>query len=120
MKVDKQMIIITDNQETNIPDGNIGILSFTYLHGKLEFDAGYDRYGIIGYEEYGFVLQHSQFIAVDSEKTGLYPCVYNNKPCTLFLWVGDIGHYHGLVVYNDDHEYYSDAREKFESKAKFI
>lgn len=119
MKVDKQMIIVPDIQETNIPVGNIGILSFTYLHGKLELDAGRDRYGIIGYEEHGFVTTHHHFIDVDSKKTGIYPCVYNKKPCTLFLWVS-VDYYRGLVVYNDDHEYYSDAREKFESGANFI
>lgn len=114
--MNRPLIIIPDTQEKNIPDGTLGRFSFTYLHGKLETDCEYDCYSVIGFEQYGFELRNEgHLIKEDNTKTGIYPCTYNDKDCTLFLWFND-NHYHGLVTYNDDTKYYDDAKNKYDCK----
>jgi len=94
---------IVSNSEMN-SDNNYVIkrLGFTYLHGKLEDDAGHDIYLLKNCELPADIL--TTIIEQDSLKDGMYPCHFNNKPCTLFYWKCTFNRYHGLVVYDDDIE----------------
>ena len=115
------MIIVPDTQEKNIPEGIQGRLSYTYLHGRLEDDCGYDCYNLVGFEKFGFEQKDEySSIIVDVDKTGLYPCTYQETACTLFLWVGNDNTYRGLIVYNDDEIGYRHAKYVYELKKDLI
>ncbi len=87
-------------------------VSWSYLHGQLEDDAGYDCFGVQGVDE------------VDGKailKEGIYSCSFNDKECTLYYWCcsGIEGH-KGLAVYNDDEKSVKYAKKCFDNKESFI
>ncbi len=91
-------------------------LSFTYLHGKLQDDAGYDIYLFDNCE-----LETDGVFFIDHKKMedGKYPCQYNDKPCTLYFWHDKSERPHGLVVYDDDLEFVEEAESKLTEKPFF-
>lgn len=98
------MIIIPDNYKTiRIP--------YTYLHGKLEKDVGYDCYELALKEEL-FQLNENDRVIVDPKNNGMYQLFFNTKACTMFLWTIDgTPKQRGLVVYNEDIKSYTYALE---------
>lgn len=78
---------------------------WSYLHGKIETDAGFDIFGI------------KERIPT---KDGIYKCVFEKKECTMFLWNRMGSSPSGLVVYNDDKNAYEDAENKYKNKEMFI
>jgi hypothetical protein len=106
--------IVPDTQE-NYDELKPKRLSYTYLHGQLESDCGYDCYGISNCD---LPLKKDSDTMIDHTllKDGEYPCVYNNKPCTLYFWHCSINHPHGLVVYNDDLDSVEYAKSKLLEK----
>ena len=109
------LIIIPHTQEfDNIPNARI---SYCYLHGKLENDARYDCFGFGGTFS-GRILEddsRESYIRPGVLSDGIYPAVFNNKPCTFYYWNSQdtYGRHRGLVVYNDDTEAVEYARDKF-------
>lgn len=89
-------------------------LGYTYLHGKLEDDAGYDVYLIKNSDLNNLTKR------VEDLKTGKYPCYFNNKPCTIYYWESGSNHPHGLVVYDDDTESVSYTEKCFNEKESVI
>lgn len=120
----KPLIIIPDNdKELNALYPIQGRLSYTYLHGQLETDCGYDCYSIANPSEYGFeVVEQGYYIIEDENKSGIIPCIYKDKECTLFLWIRPNfrKQWGGLVVYNDDKEAYNYAIECYNNKESCI
>jgi hypothetical protein len=115
----EKLIIIPDNdKELNNKYPEQIRLSYTYLHGKLEEDCRYDLYNIAKENSFGF-KEKDGIVEPDKEMTGLYPCLYKDKDCTLFLWVVN-NMFRGLVVYNDDVEGYKFAMDKYMKKEKTI
>ncbi len=115
-----KIVIIPDTQKENIPEGKQGRFGFTYLHGKLETECHYDCYNILNPEEHGFNLEDdSNYITDDENKRGIYPCTYNGKDCTLFLWYSRF-RFRGLVVYDDDTEAYQYAKTSYENNKSII
>ena len=114
----KKIIIIPDTDtELSEKYPKQGRLSYTYLHGVLETDCGYDCYNIANPEEHGFKVKDNTFITPDKAMTGIYECTYNGKDCTLFLWVRKyFDKFGGLVVYNDDLEALEYAKECYENQ----
>ena len=94
-------------------------LGYTYLHGELEKECGYDIYGFINCE-LPLVKEDCSYIDDSALKNGDYPCVYKNKKCTLYFWHDNINRPHGLVVYNDDKESVRYAKEMLKLKPIFI
>jgi len=90
-------------------------LSFTYLHHKLEDDAGHDVYY---FYECSLPKRYPDSQVIDDSlvEDGLYQCGYNGKKCTLFFWHDIRKSPHGLVVYDDDQIAVKDAWKKYEEK----
>ena len=112
-------------------------ISYTYLHGKIESDAGYDIFGIKGWglldglnlenNYLGSEYNRKRGTKVDVNLTGVHNCTFNNKPCTFFLWTANhwdshsgIVRYHGLVVYDDDKEAYEYALNKYIERTEHL
>lgn len=118
----KRIIIIPDyDKALNKRYKKQGRLSWTYLHGDLETDCGYDCYNIANPEDFGFNLD-GPFIKEEKDKCGIIECQYKRKPCTLFLWFDKSGerHWHGLVVYDSDKKAYAYAEECYNNKEMCI
>lgn len=96
-------------------------ISYTYLHGKLEKDCGYDCFGFVDCE---LPLQYNCDTYIDTAEMvgGIYPCEYNGKGCLLYLWfTPNKNRYsgsesHGLAVYDDDIEAIQWAEKCFVDK----
>lgn len=70
--------------------GLVNRIPFTYLHGKLEDDIGYDVFFYFGKE---------------ITKSGIYECFLDNKKCIFYVWdVKGSNRFKGLVCYADDVE----------------
>ena len=112
------MTIISDLHPNYDSMGCVRI-SWTYLHGKLESDAGYDCYGVLNCV---FPVREDIPQLVDRTKmeTGIYPCQYQDKPCTLYFWKCTYLDPHGLVVYDDDVDAVAYAKKKYDEKSTFI
>lgn len=93
-------------------------LGYTYLHGKLEEDAGHDVYCLKNCDLPADIL--TRRIEQSSLKDGMYPCIFNNKPCTLYYWKCNFNDYHGLVVYDDDSESVKYANDCLNNKETVI
>ena len=91
-------------------------LGYTYLHGKLEEECGYDIYRI---KNCDLPLHYpsSTYINDTEMKDGKYPCHYQGKDCTLYFWHSSDQRPHGLVVYNDDKESCKYAQENMDKKS---
>lgn len=97
---------------------NLVRLGYTYLHGKLEDDAVHDVYSL---KNCDLPIQKlTTRIQQNSLKDGIYPCHFNNKPCTLYYWKCNFNLYHGLVVYDDDIESVSYAEKCFNENESVI
>jgi len=76
----------------------------TYLHGNIQDDFGYD---IFSFNEKKDM----------PTKPGIYHWIINEKPVTFFLAKRKsnkiLSKYMGLMVYDDDKEFYIDAIEKY-------
>jgi hypothetical protein len=109
--------IISTNQD-NYNELKPKRISYTYLHGKLEKDAGFDCYGIINsdleVEEDG-----DDYVNTNKLEAGKYPCLYKGKQCTLYFWKNNMNN-RGLVVYNDDLASVKYAKECFEKKVSSL
>ena len=75
-------------------------LSWTYLHGQLETDAGFDIYNI-GDSIWDFTKNDDGAFLEANIPQGIYECEYNGKLCLLYFWYSS-RRQHGLVVYKDD------------------
>jgi len=95
-------------------------ISYCYLHGQLQDDAGYDIFGFLDFpaEIKKDELNGERYIDAEMIKEGIYPCEFERKPCTFFYWLEPSrpGGHGGLVVYDDDIESYEYAKECYESK----
>lgn len=107
--------IIPDTQETDLKTKR---LSYTYLHGQLETDCGYDCYAFANCDLP--VHDNSNYIDHNQLKDGEYPCIYQNKSCTLYFWHCNRNSPHGLIVYNNDLESVEYAKNKLKEKSNFI
>lgn len=124
----KRIIIIPDHDKVlNKRYEKQGRLGYTYLHGQLEEDCGFDCYNIANPEEFGFIIEDSNakyastLITPKSSQQGLIKCQYKRKPCTLFLWMDNFrDHFHGLVVYDFDKESYAYAEKCYNNKESCI
>jgi hypothetical protein len=87
-------------------------LTWTYLHGQLETDCGYDCYGMINHN---FPTHNDEPRRIDHSRIedGKYAMEYKGKKCTLYFWHDDFERPqpHGLVVYDDDAESVAYAEE---------
>jgi len=125
------LVIVPHTQEfENVPNARI---SYCYLHGKLENDARYDCFGFGGTFS-GRILEDTfsgrileddsrdSYIRPEVLSDGIYPAVFNNKPCTFYYWNSQdtYGRHRGLVVYNDDTEAVEYARDKFINKESHL
>lgn len=81
---------------------------WTYLHGELESEVGYDVY----------TLKNCN-LNLDTLNKGIYKLNYNGKICLLYYWTGSF-HDHGLVVYEDDIEANNYAQMNYDSESSFI
>ena len=114
----KRLIIIPDHdKKLSNRYKNQGRFSYTYLHGDLETDCGFDCYNIANPLDFGFEMD-AVFIKEDPAKCGIIKCQYKRKPCTLFLWMDR--HYHGLVVYDSDIDAYKYAEDCYNRKEILI
>jgi len=95
--------IIVSDLDPNYDALNPSRLTWTYLHGKLESDCGYDCYGMI---DHSFPTDPNEPRRIDHSKIedGKYAMEFDNKKCTLYFWHSHDGRPHGLVVYDDDVE----------------
>jgi len=80
-------------------------IPFTYLHGKLESENGYDIFSIAE--------------PVPTE-AGIYPCLVGKVKATLYFWLTSFGETHGLVVANDDFEAIQYAEKCYKEKADIL
>lgn len=85
-------------------------ITFSYLYGKLESDAGFDAFGVQGVDING----------MGTLTEGIYPCYFNNKKCTLYYWCFGEDYYRGLAVYDDDKKSVIYAKKCFENKGGLI
>lgn len=76
---------------------------FTYLHGQLQYENGYDIFGVVAPFDF---------------RPGIYPCkvIGFEKEATFYLWNGTDLRLHGLVVFNDDLKEVEYAKKCYESK----
>ena len=125
--VDGVMQIIPETKEFDEQSKDAIRISYTYLHGDLQNDAGYDIFGIKGWALLDSLNLENNYLTrvrEDVDLTGEHACEFNGKPCTFFLWTDtsrrdiDAHKYRGLVVYNDDKEYYDHAKENYIKKAR--
>lgn len=91
-------------------------ISYCYLHGKIQDDAGYDCFGF-----QNFIKDLSRvegYIQPGTIEDGIYECEFKDKPCTFFYWNSNdtMGRHRGLVVYNDDTEAYNYAKDCYNKK----
>jgi len=91
-------------------------LMYCYLHGDLQTQAGFDIFSLLKGSVSQDLIVNDHIILKD----GIYPCVYEGRPCTLFYWLDERSKNRGLVVYNDDKLYMRDALECYLSKKEFI
>jgi hypothetical protein len=88
-------------------------LSGTYLHGKLEDDAGHDCFALPNefFTSKGFPIGHLD--------KGIYELEFNGKPVTYFVWKNpENGWYRGLAVYNHDKKSVKYAKLKFNEESR--
>lgn len=117
------MKIIPHVEKFEAEYGNAKHIPFTFLHGKLEEDAGYDVFSLSCYED---IFVGAKIISTSFDESsiaqGIYPCTFNDKECTLFLWdVEECGiTKKGLVAYNDDLSAFEYAKKCYENKERFI
>lgn len=81
-------------------------INWTYLHGKLEEEIGYDIYTVAN-------------CTLHNLQKGIYSLNYNGKSCLLYYWITTFKDT-GLVVYEDDLEANIYAKSKYEEEATFI
>ena len=63
-------------------------IPYTYLHGKIVNDIGIDLFRLTN---------------VTTELSeGIHKVWFNNKECSLFLWLTSFNHLTGICSYNDD------------------
>lgn len=102
------MALLILNPETSESNGKYKFdmpgtkrMRFSYMHGELERENGYDIFGIVG----------------DLPKAGIHPIqvLGSARPATLFVW-NDGMDLTALAVYNDDVEGYAYAKEAYENK----
>lgn len=82
----------------------------TYLHGLVQYDNGYDIFGIIG---------------TLPTCAGIYPAkilgrTENDNDCTLFLWLDNNSHPRGLVVLNREEYAMKFAKERYENRSSIL
>lgn len=102
----KPFIIYADKQQ---PDNAVRP-HFCYADGEIEKDL--DRGGQCDY----FFLSNSAKRILDKEghaKEGNYPCVFEGKPATLFVWKS-CGRTEGLMCYDDDVDARANIKEELE------
>ena len=114
--------IIPSDSSVDITE-NDGRLGYTYLHGQLEHEVGFDIFYIKDFKNAGFKRRegNTSYIDEDKTKSGTYTFTHNGKAGTLFLWVINEGGlmYKGLAVY-DDKESYGHAKKKYAEKSSLI
>ncbi len=81
--------------------------SWSYLHGKLEGDAGHDLYG----------FKHCDNPIIEK---GIYPCEYNGKACSLYIWLCKEGTTHGLIIYDDDKDHIDYVKKCYDDEVPFL
>jgi hypothetical protein len=91
--------------------------SWCYLHGELEDINGYDIFSLLKSELTPDEIDEKW--VSQSFKSGIYPCICFDKPCTFFIWYNGRRH-SGLVVSNSDEKAYNYAKKCYEEKAKSI
>lgn len=91
-------------------DDELKRISFSYLHGDLEHKAHYDIYSFYGDVPEGAGI-YKGFVEFPDMKID----------CTIFLWkCNEDKGLQGLVVANDDKEFFEDAKTKYEKKEYVI
>lgn len=80
-------------------------IPFTYLHGKLQNDNGYDIFSIA---------------EPAPTEEGIYPCLVGKVKATFYLWKTSYGDTHGLVVANDDFESIEYAEKCYKEKTDVL
>ena len=93
-------------------------LAWTYLHGKLQDEVGYDIYQIDN-TNWDFSRNEEGGYFEENIPTGIYECEYNGKKCLLYYWMCS-RRQHGLVVYKDDLAANEYALRKYNEKSSFI
>ncbi len=99
-------------------------ISYCYLHGNLQNDAGYDIFGFLDFIADVPVdkIDGEYYIEPGIIEDGIYPCEFEGKACTFFYWNNKQrpGGHGGLVVYNDDKDAYEEAKECYNNKTIFL
>lgn len=111
--------IIIPDTDTNYDVLKPARLTWTYLHGELESDCGYDGYGMINHS---FPTDPNEPRRIDHSRIedGKYAMEYEGKKCTLYFWHSNDGRPHGLVVYDDDTESVEYAEKSLIKKTNTI
>lgn len=91
-------------------------IAYCYLHGQLENDCKHDVFYLDNCPDLEFRNNSRHYLDI---KDGIYPCEYNNIPCTIFLWSGGDGQ-KGLCVYNNDTSSFNYAQNCFNNKVLSI
>lgn len=99
------MKIYTARDDRFIPENQI---QGVYLHGEIENDMGYDIFSF-------------------SEKiepiVGITELSINNRKCNLYIWESEevmLYKFRGYLIYSDDEEFNTHAKEKYKNKSNFI
>jgi hypothetical protein len=89
--------------------------AYCYLHGELEYLFGYDIFYFLKEDlEENQISECSRYLHEDF-KEGIYPCKFEDKECTFFIWQ-DATSNHGLVVFNSDTKAYEEAKQCYDEK----
>lgn len=94
-------------------------IEFTYLHGQLQMDCGYDVYGFVNCS-LPTADSESEYIQHDKLNNGMYPCTFKGHLCTLFFWHDNTGKPRGLVTYNTDIPAFEHAKKMLSLKSSTL
>lgn len=87
-------------------------IGYCYLHGELETDCEHDVFYLTNAPDLAYRADSKHYVKIED---GIYPAIYNNKACTIFVWSGLDGQ-KGLAVYNSDIKAYHYASKAYATK----
>lgn len=115
----KEYFLVEPKDDYNDEDMTSVFMNGVYFHGQLEKDLGYDLVRVEGLK-----LLNKFYLAMQTiNKSFKSKVKVNNefKDCVVFFWLGNEDNRpHGLITYEDDEEFFNDAKEKYKARVNFL
>jgi hypothetical protein len=89
-------------------------ISYCYLHGELQSIVEFDIFSILIDSLPDNTVWNGRVVGLEE---GIYPCTWEDKPCTFYYWKDRHEDNRGLVVLDNDVEGNAFAMQMYEFKS---